>query len=188
MILLTWNRDFLGSWPEYAEAVASCGAPDGFWSGAWSVGRRKNIEEGTTCFILAQGRTFDKGLVARGFTLSEPYPGNHWLNPDIVINYVDIIILGTMPLNMVVPLEIISRDVPKVAWHTGIRGSGYCLPVEAQAQLVRVWDNQYNGKGALHAVTEEITSKDVSSGKQSMKSSRPSLPTDKSGGFPGAFR
>lgn len=142
MILLTWNRDHGDtSWPDYPQAVRACRSanPDLVWSGSWSVGRYKNITEGQDVYMLAQGRRHPRGLLAHGFTLSTPYPDEHWNKPGHTTNYVDIMLTEALPMNEILPLDVLTKAVPGILWRNGVRGSGFPVPAHSQAALARVW-------------------------------------------------
>lgn len=142
MIILAWNRDIPGSWDDYEKAVAAC-RDTGYWSDTWSVGRRRNIPEGIECYLLGQGKTHPRGLLAKGIVLSEPYPDADFRNYGDVTMYVDVMFIQMLPVGSVIPLEHLNHHVDGVPWLKGIRGSGYTVSEPAQVKLARVWAEQY---------------------------------------------
>ena len=140
MIILCWNRDQGETWSEedFDTAFAEC-AEDGASDSDWSVGRHINIDEGQDCFLLIQGTGHPRGLVAYGIVTSNPWEGEHYLDPSKTLNYVDVQWRAMRPIDEPVPMEVLKEEVPDVPWSGGIRESGYTVNPLHEEDLRRVW-------------------------------------------------
>src|SRR5574340_220741 len=76
--VFAWNPR-LWNWPELARERAKI-ARRGHADVEWACGRIRAIEPGSRAFFVRVGRA-PKGLIASGFTLTEPREGAHWLRP-----------------------------------------------------------------------------------------------------------
>ena len=91
MILLTWNRDFENVWPinEYESARKKI-ISGNHVAMQWSTARNKKIPLNSEVYFFVQGQKYPRGLIAKGFTTSQPKLGQHWNDPKKLTNYVKI--------------------------------------------------------------------------------------------------
>lgn len=139
-VILGWNRDNPNAWPldDYEAARAeidSRGHSDGFWS----VGRRANIEVGTQCFLLVQGRRHGRGLVGYGRVTEKPFVDTHYEDSSKLTHYVGVRWLELSPVDDVVAVPELHRREPSIPWLKGIRGSGFPVAPEALDRVYEVW-------------------------------------------------
>jgi 5-methylcytosine-specific restriction protein A len=148
MILLCWNRDQGDTWPldEYEEFRRNCDRGESV-PGTWSVGNRINIPVATECFLLIQGTKHPRGLVAQGITTSEPWEDEHYADPERTTNYVDIEWKSLLPIDDLIPVALLDRELPQIPWSSGgIRSSGFRIKPEFQKKLREIWE-QISGEG-----------------------------------------
>lgn len=147
MILLCWNRDQGDTWPlgDYEDVRKTCERGE-VTEGTWSVGNRVNISIGTECFLLIQGAKYPRGIVAQGITTSEPWEDEHYADPERTTNYVDIQWNSLLPIDDLIPVAILDRELPQIPWASGgIRGSGFRIRPEFQERLRGIWA-QFSGE------------------------------------------
>lgn len=146
MVILCWNRDHVETWPrdEYDDTRIQVDR-SGPQIGRWSCGNRVNIALGTPCFLLTQGQQYPRGLVGLGFTTSEPYLDDAYDDSDGQMKYVEVQWHKLLPLEDVVPIAVLQRDIPEIKWSGGIRGSGFSITLEFQERLLKLWQN-YDGE------------------------------------------
>ncbi len=103
----------------------------------WSVGNRRNLALGSRVFLIRQGKA-PKGVVAAGFTVSEPEPTN---NSDDHSNYCDIDF--TMVLRGeeedVLPLDNLQTDPVLKEVHWGSQRGGVEFTEDQAARLEVMW-------------------------------------------------
>ena len=144
MILLTWNPDDGKAWPinEYEKDRKNSNQGK-IVELPWSVANRVNIDVGTECYLLIQGKKYPRGLIARGITTSVPEKKDHWLDKRKKCYYVDVNLEELLPIDDVIPISILDLKVPEVPWIPKKRGwiqsSGYSVPENSQELLRKVW-------------------------------------------------
>jgi hypothetical protein len=103
----------------------------------WSVGNRRRLAIGARVFLIRQAKS-PKGVVASGFTVSEPEPTN---DPDDHSNYCDIDF--TMVLHGeagdILPLEDLQSDPVLKEVHWGSQRGGVEFTDDQAAQLEVLW-------------------------------------------------
>src|SRR5947207_3206755 len=133
--MLTWNPR-QGRPANLDDGVAQIARGKPYRDG-WSVGNRKHLALGSRVFLIRQGKS-PKGVVASGFTASEPEPTN---DPDDHSNYCDIHF--TMVLRGeegdILPLQDLQADpvLKEVNW--GSQRGGIEFTDDQAARLEVLW-------------------------------------------------
>ncbi len=140
VILLGWNRDNPETYPlELYEIHRRIIAQEQTREGTWSVGRHINIEVGSLCFLVVQGKKYPRGIVAVGEVTSEPWEGEHYDDPEATTNYVDILWTGMLPMDDLIPVSELKWAIPEGPWGKGFRSSGTRLADAPAKQLLELW-------------------------------------------------
>jgi 5-methylcytosine-specific restriction protein A len=86
-------------------------------------------------------------VVAYGITRSKPKLGPHYADPKKKTHYVNVDWQEMLPLDDVIPVQILDRELPEIPWATGgIRSSGFTIKPEYQERLSDIWVH-YSGEG-----------------------------------------
>jgi 5-methylcytosine-specific restriction enzyme A len=145
-ILLTWNPKKY-RWGSLQDELAKV-QRRGRTTRSWSVGKRKQIAEGTRFFMVRQGSE-PRGLVGAGWTTAEPFNAPHWDHEREArgeeARYVDIHldVLADLP---VIPMrELKAGALSKVNWST--QSSGISIPAHVVTPLEELWASRIHGAG-----------------------------------------
>ena len=133
--MLTWNPQQYRP-NDLAEEVfqIETGEP---YRGAWSTGRRKKLPVGSRVFLVRQGND-PRGVVAAGFTTTEPEPGESDDDHSLYCKLVWTMVLDDAKGHLLCLEEL--RNTPllvNVPW--GIQGGGREFASSEAAQLEVVW-------------------------------------------------
>jgi len=120
--LLTHNPELWhmpdGEWLDDLEAVrAGASVP-----GGWSTGSRKDMDVGDRVYLLRQGPE-PRGIIASGWTTSEPSPDEHWDDQGGEATYVDVEWDAMVPMDEPLPTSLLLTDVTQVPWNS-LRAGG----------------------------------------------------------------
>jgi hypothetical protein len=133
--MLTWNpRQERPANLDEGVAQIARGKP---YRDGWSAGNRRRLASGSRVFLIRQGKP-PKGVVASGFSVSEPEPTN---DPDDHSKYLDIDF--TMVLRGeegdILPLEVLLADplLKEVNW--GSQRGGVEFTDDQAARLEVLW-------------------------------------------------
>lgn len=106
-------------------------------SGNWSTGSRSSgIAPGDTAYLVRQHR--ERGIVAAGVFTSEIYDGVHWQDPEETAFYADLDWRVVLAPEDRLPVEVLKRMIPQVAWDR-LQGSGIHVLPQAEGALARLW-------------------------------------------------
>lgn len=134
--MLTWNPD-QGRPSSLSEALDAVERRGRAWKSGWSTGVRKDLPIGSRVFLVRQGID-PRGVVAAGYTLSEPEP-----DPDreSQSNFCDVAFTAVLDaeLGHLVPLAELAMTSLLVNVPWGIAGGGREFTVGEAAQLEALW-------------------------------------------------
>lgn len=154
--LLTWNPDTAFQWEDIS-AAAERAAADGVLPMRWSFGNRTKAEIGDRVFLIKQGKSLPKGIVASGYLASEPYVDEHWNDRRKDANYVqanfDVIL--DPETDSVLDREFL--QAPEFAlMHWDTQASGTLIPPGIAGELESLWAEvvKESGKYAARHSTE----------------------------------
>lgn len=140
--LLTWNpRRF-----DWEDLPSEIGAVERGENGVatWSTGSRKAMAPNSRLYMLKLGGP-PSGIMGSGWSISEIYAGEHFEGREGESNYVDFQFDQLLPIDELLPIEILEREVPEVGtWHP--QGSGVALPESAAGKLEQLWKTHCGGE------------------------------------------
>jgi len=136
--LLLWNPQKWqlpqGEWERHVVTLAA-GDPVAM---SWAVSRRRHVDAKTRLFLLRQGAG-PRGIVASGWTTSEPWTGEHYADPEMVASYVDVDWDAFVPdPDLPLPVETLLEGVPEVSWNF-VREGGFTVEDAALEKVEALW-------------------------------------------------
>src|SRR5688572_16638378 len=137
--LLTWNPDTGFKWDNITDGADEVDS-NGFSVGNWSFGNRKSAEIGDRFFLIKQGSTQPKGIVASGHLVSRPYEHDHWDDASRLTNYVDVefdalLIPGK---DQILDRELLkSPEFSKMHWDS--QSSGTRIDDDVASEVEKLW-------------------------------------------------
>ncbi len=150
--LVTYNPE-RWTWDDYDEAVQRTRAGQPADEG-WSVAQRvRGIDIGDWIFLLRQGNG-PRGLLGIGKAKSEPYTGEHWDGHGGTAQYIDINWLELFPLDELIPLDVVQRDVPGFSWNQ-VYSSGRTIPEPSASELLTLWE-RWTGSETTGVLTDPL--------------------------------
>lgn len=150
--LLTWNPN-RWTWDTLEKDIAAVerGQPA---EDRWSTGNNKSIRPGDRFFLLRQAT--DRGIIGSGTMTSKVFEDRHWDGADRTAKFVTIRFDHLLPIEDVLPLELLISAVPEVSWNR-IQGSGISVPSAAAGRLEQLWFSHLEGIGRVPApLPEEV--------------------------------
>lgn len=157
--ILTWNPDSW-AWDLLLETIDQLRAGKAAEE-RWSCGNTKSIPIGSRVFLLRQG-VEPKGIMASGWTSSEPYEDRHWdderrrrgdLANFVRFSYEALLDPASEPL--LDPRHFPPGPVQDVYWSP--QASGMSIPDEAAMQLEGLWTAHMRGKPVLGGPDPEMS-------------------------------
>lgn len=141
--LLTYNPDRSaqfsdGEWHDDLEAVrAGASIP-----GRWSTGARTSLDIGDRVYLLRQGPE-PRGIIASGWTVSEGYVDEHFDDPTLEANYVEVEWDALAPMDDPLPTGRLLSEVSQVKWNN-LLGSGVEVKADVTDRLGELWREHLN--------------------------------------------
>jgi hypothetical protein len=133
--MLTWNPQQYRP-EDLAEEVRQIanGEP---YQGGWSTGNRKDLPIGSRVFLVRQGKE-PRGIVAAGYSLTDPEPGERDDDHSVYCDLVWTMVLDDSKGHLLCLDELLNTPLlVNVPW--GIRGGGREFSNNEAVQLEMIW-------------------------------------------------
>ncbi|SOC51127.1 protein NO VEIN domain-containing protein [Ornithinimicrobium cerasi] len=137
--LMTYNPDLWDQSEDEWNADLSLIAADGTAPGRWSTGSRTDMSIGDRVYLLRQGPRLERGILARGWTTSEPYPLEHWDGQGGSATYVDVVWDSMATLDNPLPTDVLLQQVPQVPWNNLMSSGIQVRDPAAVDRLEELW-------------------------------------------------
>lgn len=139
--VFAWNPK-LWNWPELPRERARI-ARRGHVDVEWACGRIRAIEPGSRAFFVRVGVP-PKGLIASGYTLTEPRIGTHWLGRrakrGVVTHYLRLRLEFLTDTPIITSDELAHPPFGRFRW--GVRQSGTRMPTSIADALEPWWEER----------------------------------------------
>lgn len=153
LFLLTWNPT-KWKYPDrtYQSEVRRTATGQEIRS-QWSVGNRTTgIRRGDLALLVRQHD--QRGIVGHGRFTSQVFQEPHWDDSQRTANYARWRIDKLVDVEDRLPVELLKREVPEIAWDR-LQGSGVKVAADVAERLSELWDEHVGG--GLFVSAEEVT-------------------------------
>lgn len=157
--ILNWNPANW-SWHDLGQTISRV-RRGGTIEDQWSSGKTKRLPLGSRVFLLKQGLE-PKGIMASGWTCSEPYEGSHWDetrsrqgDKAYFIKFAYDAVLDPNRETLLDPRGFTEGPVRDVHWAP--QASGTSIPDLAAAQLEMLWSQHIRSEHQIGHADQEIS-------------------------------
>ncbi|KHE93077.1 MAG: HNH endonuclease [Candidatus Scalindua rubra] len=129
----------------------------GFFDSRWSCGVTKKIAKGDRAFLIKLGTKKPTGIMASGYSLSEPFEKEHYSDPQRTALYTDIRydILLHPEKERLLECKYLNKAIPEVKWSP--RAGGMTIPPEQAEKLEEIWKDHLLSSGLFPiTLAEEV--------------------------------